>query len=182
MHFIVYTNFVHPAFSLVSAPTLRDTVRSYALENLVGLDADGSLVRESGARQPTKYSHELEVIECMEKVGYVNWTLRALKNGDWRKRIVHAFHGLEPAKIRKFAALCRNQFPDDVIDRKNVFVWELNSGFLVTFYRKERKKYTCDPIPPTAIGPRFLVPNIDPSRAHRWTGDYDDILADMKLH
>jgi len=180
LHFIVYSKSAHPNFMLILAPTLRSAVRRYVVADIASLDKAGNLVDTDGRRVFARYIHDLQAIECQMKIGYKNWTIRSLRDSDWRAPLVHVFRGPSESQVRKLTLLCRQQFPEEVIAHKSSFVWELNSGNLVTFYRKARR-YASNPIDPSALGPRFYLPFDDASKPRRWSGDYDDILADLKL-
>jgi hypothetical protein len=168
----------HPTFTLVFAPTLLEAIRKHALEHFVSEDPEGRLWYPGQGRIPSVlYSHELEVVECCRKI-FGDWTIKRVSPQDWRKPIAHSFQGYSRKEEASFVKMCRLQIGDGATLPNRAFVWHLRSGPLVAFYHQRR--YGRE-ITPKALGPKYIISWSTWPEVKLWTGNYDDILADLDV-
>jgi hypothetical protein len=171
----------HCATWLVSAPSLKDAMIQYTLDQYADaeLHEDGRFALDYGGR--VFYDHPLACIE-EEKAwnggqGWNGWEIRQLQPAHWEAACAEVFCSEDPDEVKEHIECCRpllrQKHPRS---RAKGFVWYLKEGPLVTFYRPARRGCRW----PIKISGRYLLPWKEWPQAQEWTGTYDDILDQMK--
>jgi hypothetical protein len=183
-HFIIFQRTDgHCATWLMRAATLREALLKYALEEFMGaeLQEDGSIAVEDGYGGKSLYEHPLAAIESEAKTfnggcGWNGWEIRELQEQHWQAGFAEVFCSENPFDVQDYIELCRpllrQRHPRS---RARAFVWYLNDGPLVTFYRPTRPKRRW----PIEILGRYQLPWATYPQVHEWSGTYEDILEQM---
>jgi hypothetical protein len=183
-HFICFQRTSgHCANWLIRAPSLREALIKYALKECSGaeLREDGSISVDDGYGGKTLYPHPLACIESEVKVpcggeDWHGWEIRQLQQAHWDADFTEIFCSENPYDLENYIELCRpllrQRYPRS---RAKAFVWYLNDGILVTFYRPIRKGR---PLPIEVLG-RYQLTSQKWPEAVEWHGSYDDILEQM---
>lgn len=164
----------HCANWLVSAPSLRDALVIYALDQCANarLREGRSIAVDDGYGGEIVFDHPLACIESEEKTGG-EWQVRELVKGHWEAAIAEVFCSENPADVNEHIEACRPllrwRYPRA---RAQAFLWHLNEGSLITFYRSRRRQSI-------EILGRYILPWSGWPQAQEWRGDYDDILAQL---
>jgi len=176
-HFMIFSEYAHPHVYLLSASSVREAVRNYGLEDGAFEECNGLLINDVYPGRAQIFSCELQAIECWER-SIMPWSIKQLKDEDWSAPLAQVYSSETPSDLKKYVALCREQFGSQHDLPRKAFVWPLRDGPLVTFYR-QRKKY--GPIRPEAIGQRFIIPWATWPKVVEWKGGYDTILEELVL-
>jgi hypothetical protein len=124
-----------------------------------------------------RYPHPLACIEALYKTSG-EWQLRELPKAALTSEYQELFVGEHPHDVERLVKECRpafrEQFPHA---RASAFVWYLQTGALVTFYRRNRRKR------PFAIQvlQRYLINWPDFPQFASWDGDYAQLLEQLWL-
>jgi len=182
-HFICFQRTSgHCANWLIRAPSLREALIQYALKECSGaeLREDGSISVDDGK---TLYTHPLACIESEVKVwaggdDWNGWEIRELQQAHWDADFTEIFCSENPFYLKDCIELChpllRQRYPRS---RARAFVWNLNDGHLVTFYRPARKGR----LRPIEVLGRYLLSGQTWPEPVEWHGSYDDILEQMSI-
>ena len=199
-HFIIFErNAGHCVTILVQALSLRDALTKYAVTQLgYKLQSDGTLTRDT-----IVYHHPLTLIEaeCKSNNRYDElqvdsrddrllnqacWEIRALSQKAWEAETAEIFCSAEPWSLSCYVALCRPALRKKVPrSRSRAFVWYLEDGPLVTFYRGKINNGPLD------IVGRYFIPwqrqywpnpyTLTPEMVEEWQGTDDDLLSQMRI-
>lgn len=185
-HFIVFRRTSgHCVTWLLRAPSLREALLKYVLTDDIGaeLREDGSLAVYNGYGEYTLYAHPLACIEGGAKCGgeirdWRGWEIRQLQQAHWEADFAEVFCSENPYDIQHYIELCRpllrQRYPRS---RARAFVWYLNTGPLVTFYREKRRGRRR----PIEVLGRYHLPGETWPQVVEWHGTYDDILEQMTI-
>jgi hypothetical protein len=177
-HYLIFEEYAHPNIVMECASSITEALKIYILNNS-GVDeiagAPGTYIDGKG----TTYSHELQVIECTERALLTEWTIKEIKPSVWRSPLVECFHGPKKENSFEYVHLCREKFGKTDKLPTEAFIWELESGPLVTFFRRRHKGRL--QIKPQDIAQRFVIPWSTYPLVLPWTGDYDQLVGDLKL-
>jgi hypothetical protein len=185
-HFIIFRRTDgHCATWLVRAPSLRDAMLKYALDQCarVQLRDDGSLAVDDGHGGQVIYEHPLACIEGEEKTwnggqGWNGWEIRQLQPEHWEASLAEVFCSENPHDVEGYVELCRPLLRQHhPRSRARAFVWYLHHGPLVTFYRPARRGHRW----PIAILGRYLLPWREWPQPQEWIGTHDAILEQMLI-
>ena len=170
--YLIFQRDAHSVVYFAQGQTIEEAIWNYISEisSEAKRNADGSL--SEGAVQ---YSHPLAYIEANEKI-YHEWQIRRLPDWAWADRFSEIFCGESIDGPPSVIAECRKHFVKDFPgSRAKAFVWYLEQGTLVTFFRKKGafaitvlKRYLLD-----WDGNELTI--------EEWTGDYEEILQSLSL-
>jgi hypothetical protein len=163
----------HSVVFLIRALSVKEAIGHYLRKQVndsIVLNADGS-VHEGHSHYP----HVLSYIEAHEKITG-EWQIRQMPEWVWQTQVVEAFCGESedgPAEvIKECHPHLKQAFPGS---RAKAFVWYLNQGVLVTFYRKADAfqieilvRYLCQ-----WDGVQTTI--------EEWRGDYEEVIASLFL-
>ncbi len=156
-------------------------MRKWLLEEGAESGEDGTLLTDDGYGGKRVYTHPLEGIEAEEKTwnggqGWNGWEIRELHPQYWEASFAEVFCSENPYDIADYIARCRpllhQKYPRS---RARAFVWYLQAGPLVTFYRPASRRR------PVRILGRYLLPWQEWPHAREWSGTYDDLLEQMVI-
>lgn len=170
--YLIFARHAHSVIFFVQASSASEAIWRYVSDqsDKVVLQPDDS-VQDEGRHYP----HLLAYIEAIEKM-HGEWQIRRLPEWVWQGQVVEAFCGESEDGPAEVIRQCREHFAKAFPgSRAKAFVWYLNQGTLVTFYRKQG-----------AFNIRVLVRYLWDWDGHRllieeWTGDYQQIIADMRI-
>lgn len=203
MRFLIFERTLgHCVTEFVQAPSLREALTLYAVNVFSAqVNEEGYLARNS--RVKPVYVHPLEFIEAHCKatsdfdelewdqkndrlLNGSSWEIRLLPEQAWQAAFAEVFCSAEPRSLGEYIQLCRQpfrrQFPRS---RARAFVWYLQDGPLVTFYRRKGGGEAIE------VLERYIIPwqrqkypnayTLAPDMVEEWRGTYDDLLAQMKV-
>jgi hypothetical protein len=135
----------------------------------------GGGLRMRLGRGSRSYPHVIAFIEAIYKT-HGEWQVRQLPDWLWdcdfEEGLLLGEHPDEvQSSIRECTPLLRATYPRS---RARGFVWYLDTGVLVTFYRRRR------PFEIEVLG-RFLIDKSQDYEVVPWQGDYEDILQHLYL-
>jgi hypothetical protein len=164
----------HPLVYLSAAVGVREAIEGYLLEfdPELQLIANGALVEGTG-RYAVTYPHPLAYIEAHHKP-HGEWQIRELPADACRAPLTEAFCGEDESDVAVHLAACREVLRrDHPGSRASGFVWYLQDGVLVTFYRRKRGGIT--------VLQRYVRFWRDDTGYHPWGGDYEQLLSSLYL-
>lgn len=181
-HFIVFRRTDgHCATWLIRAASLREALVKFIDDQIGDIREDGSIAVNDGYGGKTIYEHPLACIEAQEKTfnngdSWNGWQIGELDERQWQAEFAEVFCSENPGDVEGYIELCRpllrQSYPRS---RARGFVWYLQRGPLVTFYRplKRGRRW-----PMETLG-RYLIPWTEYPQPQAWNGTYDDILEQM---
>ena len=173
----------HCANWMVRAASVRDAMQQFALDQCADLREDGTLVSQDGYGGQIVYEHPLACIEGQEKIwtggeDWNGWEIRGLREEWWQQSFAEVFCSENPGDVQDYIELCRPLlrliYPRS---RARAFVWYLEDGPLVTFYRSARPRRRW----PIEILARYHIAWEQYPKPQLWTGTYDDISEQMLI-
>ena len=204
MHFIIFErNVGHCVIELVQAGSLREALTIYAMKVFtVQINSAGDLLLTASAKNAI-YMHPLEFIEnnCKSESKFdelqwddkrdqllngSSWEIRLLPEQAWNANYAEVFCSSSPWSLGEYIRLCRPVLRQDFPrSRARAFVWYLQDGPLVTFYRRRDSGETIE------IIERYIIPwqrdkypnpyTLDSNTVEKWQGTYDDLLTQIKI-
>ena len=177
-HFIIHRDSGVPDGYLVFAPSVKEAMRSYALNTFAVEGPDGSLILNLPGRAKVAFTHELAAIECCEKTRTKEWSMNEVRRTAWRHSVEEAICGNNPWDIKEYVDICKATFPEETAAPLKSFAWYVYDGPLITFYRPRRGGI----IQPSDIVGRYTIDWPDGPRAVPWTGDYDKLLSELDTY
>jgi hypothetical protein len=176
-HYVIYTGSHggHSACYLVGAPTVLEAVWQFIL------DQDSDVIREQGGtlrlrtpRLVRAYPHPLAYVEANYKCRE-EWQIREVRQQAWGSACEELICSEDPRDVTQHINQCRpllrGRFPGS---RASAFIWYVQQGVLVTFYRRTRA-FEID------VVQRYLVPNDQDHPIQEWVGNYDELLDQLYL-
>lgn len=134
--YLIFFRLAHSVIYFVRGTSVTNAIWNYLHEErepYITLQTDGS-VQDDGL----VYPHPLAYVEARYKI-VSEWQIRRLPEWVWTSRIVEAFCGESedgpPDIINRCRPLLRQTHPRS---RAKAFVWYLEQGTLVTFYRETK--------------------------------------------
>jgi len=164
----------HPLVYLSAAVGVREAIEAYLreLDSSLLLLADGTLVDGTG-RRATCYAHPLAYIEAHHKP-HGEWQIRELAADACWSPLTEAFCGEDASDVADHLAACRKILRRDHPGaRAPGFVWYLQGGVLVTFYRRRHRGIM--------VLQRYVRHWHDDTGYHLWGGDYEELLSSLYL-
>lgn len=151
---------------------------SQAVIRFIQYENDNVVIREDGSLTDDNlvYPHPLAYIEAYYKP-FGEWQIRALPDWTLQEHVAEVFCGESGDGPAGVIAVCRREllkaFPRS---RAKAFVWYLNQGTLVTFYRKT-KPFQIE------VLKRYLWDWKDHMETlEEWNGDHAQIVAALLLN
>jgi hypothetical protein len=148
-HYIIFQRTDgHCATWLVRAPTLQEAMLQYTLDWCAGnakLLDDGRLAVNDGEGGQVIFEHPLACIEAEEKIHlggshWNGWEIKQLQQQHWAAAFAEVFCSENPYDVKEHIECCRpllhQKYPRS---RARAFIWYLEDGPLVTFYRPARR-------------------------------------------
>ena len=184
-HFIVFQRREgHCATWLVGAASLNEALMKYfvQIDGSVEILNDGSIRTQGWGNIPVVYESPLECIESELKssdgIWGNSWEIRELQDQHWQADFAEVFCSADPSEIANHIRLCQplfhKEFPHS---RARAFVWYLNSGPLVSFHRRKKKRCRS----PIEVLRRYHLPWKTWPKVTEWHGSHDDILEQMAI-
>ena len=168
--YLIYeSGYSHAVVHLVDAPNPTEALWRYlwmAVDADIVRQADGSL-EDDGIR----YAHPLDFIEAGFK-RYGDWQMRLLLEPTAEESCTEVFCGDDAESVDYVIAECRRKFGKK---RAKAFVWYIDEGMLVTFYRKS-KPYRIK------VLKRYLYNYEGGKRTIKvWKGNYESLMDSLYL-
>ncbi len=147
------------------------------------LGEDGRFIVQDGYDGEIVYEHPLACIEEWEKTfdggdNWNGWEIKELTESHWQARFAEVFCSENPFDVEHYIELCRPLLRGRYSrSRARGFVWYLQEGPLVTFYRRAKPHRRR----PVVILGRYLLPYRNYPHPQEWKGSLDDILEQMNI-
>jgi hypothetical protein len=176
-HYLIFEKpeWGHSAVRLLQAPSRYDALKLYVEEEYfpddVIVNADRTVL--FAARKQT-FSHLLAFIES-ECKAQGEFQMRRLSADTWEARFSDVFCGERAPDVETYFDLCRPVFRKEFPrSRAPAFLWYLRDAYLVTFYRRHRRR-------PIEILKRYIMPHETYPEVLPWDGDCAEILERLWL-
>lgn len=176
-HFVVFSADAHPTVWLINSETLIEALYNYISEDYSDFYKDGTWSIPDGHGGENIYLHPIELIENEEKCLH-EWDIREVTDKNWNAPISEGLVGENPWDIQehiRYALSAKHHIQPG--QKPRAFVWYLQDGPLVTFYKRTRKRHP----KPIIITERLLLPWKTWPQANFWHGTYNDIVEQMWL-
>lgn len=170
--YLIFLRDAHSVVYFAQGQTTEEALWNYIREmsSEAKRNAEGSISVDS-----IQYPHPLAYIEANEKIHH-EWQIRRLPDWTWEDPFSEIFCGESRDGPLDVIAECRKHFVKDFPgSRAKAFVWYLEQGTLVTFFRKKGaftitvlKRYLWD-----WDGKELTIAE--------WTGDYAEITRSLCL-
>ena len=135
--FLIFEHWTaHPVVYLSCAPDPLDAISNYIRDDSgVQFNSDGSLEFQDDGKQ-FWYPHPLAYIEANFKL-LGEWQIREVPKGATEARLTEAFCGEDPSDVEYHLSVCRRLLRRErPRSRARGFLWYVQDGVIVTFYRK----------------------------------------------
>lgn len=171
--YLIFFRYAHSTIAFVRGASVTDAIWNYLREENsppLTISPDGS-VHQDGV----SYPHVLAYVEANYKIG-TEWQIRHLPKWAWTSRLTDVFCGESEDGPREVVNYCRPLLRQThPRSRARAFVWYLNQGTLVTFYRKTK------PFQIEVLGRYLYNWNGKTETIEEWHGDYQALADSLSL-